>query len=56
MRLFVTDLTEWVLNELQNWEFRIEDVILHTLTGVLTGITIKIRTIIKFFKKKKKKV
>jgi len=52
----VSDFTEWILNELQNWEFRIEDIILHSLTGIFTVVAIKLRAIIEFFKKKKKKV
>lgn len=42
---------DYFLNDLENMEYRIEDLLLHSLTGVMMGITIKIKS---FFTKVKK--
>lgn len=39
---------DYFLNDLENMEYRIEDILLHSLTGVFMGITIKIKS---FFKR-----
>ncbi len=39
-----------MINEVQNWEFRIEDIFLHSLTGVIIALGIKIKDIFKKFK------
>jgi len=36
---------DYIINDLENMEYRIEDIILHSLTGVIMGITIKIKKI-----------
>ena len=35
---------DYFLNDLENMEYRIEDLLLHSLTGVMMGITIKIKS------------
>ena len=40
------DFWNYLVNEIQNWSFRIEDIILHTFTGFIAGILIKFRQII----------
>lgn len=47
----MTEFEEWIIDEIQNWEFRIEDIILHTLTGFTTVIILKIKSVIAIFKK-----
>ena len=42
----MSELLDWVINEVQNWTFRFEDIILHTLTGGLMAIFVKIKEII----------
>ncbi len=44
------DFWEFIVNEIQNWEFRIEDVLLHSLTGVIIAIGMKIKQIFKKIK------
>ena len=39
------DLWEYVLNDLENMEYRIEDIILHSLTGIWLAIGLKIKSI-----------
>jgi hypothetical protein len=46
----VTDFWEYIVNEIQNWEFRIEDILLHSLTGVIIAIGMKIKKILKKIK------
>ena len=46
----VDDFWEFIVNEIQNWEFRIEDVLLHSLTGVIIAIGMKIKQIFKKIK------
>ena len=41
---------EYLVNEAQNWEFRIEDILLHSLTGVIIALGIKIKEIFKKIK------
>lgn len=41
----MTEFTDWITSEIQNWEFRVEDILLHMLTGLFMGITIKIKKI-----------
>ena len=41
---------DYIINDLENLEYRIEDVILHSLTGVIMGITMKIKNIWKKLK------
>jgi len=41
----VTTFTEWLINEVQNWEFRFEDILLHILTGFFMGATLKSKKI-----------
>jgi hypothetical protein len=48
-RLNMDDTWNYIINEIQNWEFRIEDIILHSLTGVFFAIGVKIKQIIKKF-------
>ena len=36
---------DYVINDLENWGYRIEDIILHLMTGVIMGITVKIKGI-----------
>ena len=49
------EFPEYLIDELQNWEFRIEDVILHTFSGVLAALILKIKMVIAKFKKLIKK-
>ncbi len=42
---------DYFLNDLENMEYRIEDIVLHCLTGVFMGITVKIKS---FFARIKK--
>ncbi len=42
---------DYFLNDLENMGYRIEDIILHALTGVIMGITLKIKS---FFARVKK--
>jgi hypothetical protein len=37
----------YIINDLENMEYRLEDIILHSLTGVIMGITIKIKSLFK---------
>jgi len=46
----VDDFWEFIVNEIQNWEFRFEDVLLHSLTGVIIAIGMKIKQIFKKIK------
>ncbi len=39
------DFWEYVLNDLENMEYRIEDIILHSLTGIWLAIALKIKGI-----------
>ncbi len=39
------DFWSYVVNEIQNWEFRLEDIILHLFSGMIFAITIKIKKI-----------
>ena len=41
------DFWEYVLNDLENMEYRIEDIILHSLTGLWLAIGLKIKGILK---------
>lgn len=42
-----TDISDYLINEIQNWEFRIEDIILHSLTGVCMAMGLRVREILK---------
>ena len=44
------DFWEYILNEIQNWSFRFEDILLHSLSGVFFAVTLKIKNIIKRIK------
>jgi hypothetical protein len=44
------DFWAYIVNEIQNWEFRIEDILLHSLTGIMVAIGIKIKEILKKIK------
>lgn len=44
------DWYNYFLNDLENMEYRIEDIILHLMTGVIMGITVKIRNILRKIK------
>jgi len=46
----VDEFWDYIVNEVQNWEFRIEDVLLHSLTGIIVAVGIKIKEIIKKMK------
>jgi len=35
---------DYIINDLENMEYRIEDLLLHSLTGVMMGITLKIKS------------
>ncbi len=37
------DFWSYIVNELQNMEFRIEDILLHAMSGVIVGIILKIK-------------
>ena len=39
------DFWEYILNDLENMEYRIEDIILHSLTGIWLAIGLKIKGI-----------
>ena len=39
------DWSDWIANDIQNWTFKIEDVILHTLTGLIIGIVVKVKSV-----------
>lgn len=41
----MNELSEWLIDEIQNWTFRIEDIILHSLTGVITAILVKFKSL-----------
>jgi len=36
---------DFIINDLENWGYRIEDIVLHLMTGLMMGITIKIKKI-----------
>ena len=38
---------DYIINDLENLGYRIEDIVLHMMTGVIMGITVKIRNIFK---------
>lgn len=38
---------DYIINDLENMEYRIEDIILHSLTGVIMGVTLKIKSLFK---------
>lgn len=40
------DFWEYILNEIQNWEFRIEDILMHSLSGIFFAVTLKIKKIL----------
>ena len=40
----MSEFNDWIINEIQNWEFRVEDMMMHSLTGVMMGITVKIKS------------
>jgi len=44
------DFWEYIINDLQNMEFRIEDIILHSLTGVIVTILLRIKKIFQSLK------
>jgi len=44
------DFWSYIVNDLENMEYRIEDIILHSLTGVWLAIGLKIKGIIKKLK------
>jgi len=44
------DFWEYILNDIQNWEFRIEDILLHSLSGMFFAISLKIKKILKKIK------
>jgi len=44
------DFWSYIENEIQNWEFRIEDILLHSLSGMVFAISIKIKKILKSIK------
>ena len=50
------DFWAYIENEIQNWEFRIEDILLHSLSGIFFAASLKIKKILKkiksFFKYK----
>jgi len=45
------DFWEYIVNEIQNWEFRIEDILLHSLTGIVFAISMKIKKLFLVMKK-----
>jgi len=45
------DFWSYIVNEVQNWEFRIEDILLHAMSGVIFGIILKIKIIFQSVKK-----
>lgn len=47
---------DYIINDLENMEYRIEDIILHCMTGVFMGITVKIKNIFKRIKTFLKKI
>jgi len=50
------DFWEYVVNEIQNWEFRLEDILLHLLTGAMLGISLRIKKILHTIKNAIKKI
>jgi len=50
------DFWSYIENEIQNWEFRIEDILMHSLSGMFFAASLKIKKILKkiksFFKYK----
>jgi len=44
------DFWAYIENEIQNWEFRIEDILLHSLSGMFFAISLKIKKILKRLK------
>jgi len=40
------DFWEYILNEIQNWEFRFEDILLHSISGIFFAVTLKIKKIL----------
>jgi len=42
---------DWLINEIQNWSFRIEDILLHSVTGMALAISLKIKKIFQSLKK-----
>ena len=36
---------DWIINDVQNFTFRAEDIILHSMTGIFVGLVIKIKSI-----------
>ena len=42
---------EWIINDIQNLTFRLEDIILHSITGIFVGLTLKVKGILKRIKK-----
>ena len=47
----MNELLEWITDEIQNWTFRIEDIILHSFTGVITAILVKFKSLFRTIKK-----
>lgn len=43
-------LVDYLTDEVQNWEFRIEDILLHSWTGITLAIALRIRKILKKIK------
>ena len=44
------DFWEYIINDLQNLEFRIEDTILHSLTGIWIAIGLRLKALYKKLK------
>jgi len=44
--ILLDDFWEYIVNEVQNWEFRIEDILLHSLTGIIFAISMKIKKLL----------
>jgi len=36
---------DYIINDLENMEYRIEDIILHSLTGMIFAVSLKIKKI-----------
>ena len=43
--MLLDDFWSYIVNEIQNWSFRIEDIILHSFTGVIFAVSVKIKKI-----------
>ncbi len=48
--LNMDDFWSYIENEIQNWEFRIEDILLHSLSGMFFAVSLKIKKILKKIK------